>query len=431
MLHKQWLLGHLLSLFDFGKGAVVYKDDFKSGGFGYLDRDGNLDAKKPRELWINGRFTHVYALGHILGVPLSGELCDHGISALCEEFYDKENGGYFSSLKDLNNEPNNRKEAYAQAFVVLAFASATLAKRKGAAENLYKALDLIDRHFWDEKRGIILEGYDREFKNLEPYIGANANMHSLECFLAASDALNFINDGKEADKWLLRGLRIAQNIVKKAKDHRIIEHFTSDFEPIANYNEDYKNHPFRPYGATPGHGFEWSRLCLHLHDALLAKRSDVAPRLADFGGFDQVLAFLLHTGKALFERALNDGLKFANNKNLGFVYTTDFAGKEVIEARMHWVVCEAIASSSVLYSLTKEARYLELYKQFWDLASLHFIDGSKSWHHELDKNLKISSNTWSGKPDLYHAVQTCIISLFSPRPSVAKCAFDAIDLKGL
>ena len=63
----------------------------------------------------------------------------------------------------------------------------------------------------------------------------------------------------------------AQNAA--ANDWRLPEHFTSDWR----VNKEYAGSPmFRPYGTTPGHSLEWSRLLLQLWE-LGGRRLDWLP----------------------------------------------------------------------------------------------------------------------------------------------------------
>src|SRR5690606_872345 len=77
---------------------------------------------------------------------------------------------------------DDRKAAYAVAFVVLATSSATAAGRPGAREALDRALEVSLRHFWDEEAGMVVESWDAGFTELEPYRGVNANMHTVEAY---------------------------------------------------------------------------------------------------------------------------------------------------------------------------------------------------------------------------------------------------------
>ena len=86
---------------------------------------------------------------------------------------------------------------------------------------------------------------------------------------------------------------------------RIPEHFNSAWDRSWITTGIARTIRFQPFGATVGHGLEWSRLLLHL-EASLADPP----------------AWLLPAAEALFERAVTDG--WAVDGADGFVYTTDW-----------------------------------------------------------------------------------------------------------
>lgn len=385
--HRAWLDAEARGLLEFARGARLAR------GFGWLGEDGRPIPDRPQPLWINARFTHVFALGALMGHPGCAELCDHGVRTLLEDFADPEHGGWFAELQG-GRATRTEKEAYGFAFVILAFASAAEASRPGAREALERALELVDRHFWREDEGACCEAYDAAWAVAEPYRGANANMHMVEAFLAAGEAL-------QDPLWSQRALRIAEKVLGFARESawRVVEHFDAAWEPLPDYNTDVRDHPFRPFGATPGHGLEWSRLLVGLD------RSLASPP-----------AWLLEAARGLFERAVSDGWAAPG----GFVYTTDFSGAPVVERRLHWVVAEAIGAAAVLQAATGEATYEGWYRRAWDFADLRLRDRTHgSWRHELDGALDPVAGTWSGKPDVYHALQATLIPRLPPGPSIA------------
>lgn len=134
--------------------------------------------------------------------------------------------------------------------------------------------------------------------------------------------------------------------------------------------------PFRPYGATIGHGFEWARLTLYLDAAL-----------GDGAG-----ALLSHE-VALFDRAVADG--WSVDGAPGFVYTTDWDGTPVVRNRMHWVVNEATNAAAALHRATGDDRYAADYRNWWAYAQEHHIDLARgSWIHELDEANRPAASVW-------------------------------------
>ena len=63
-------------------------------------------------------------------------------------------------------------------------------------------------------------------------------------------------------KYHIRAGRIIDHVIQWAEDNswRIPEHFTREWVADLDCNRDRPDDPFKPYGATPGHGIEWARL---------------------------------------------------------------------------------------------------------------------------------------------------------------------------
>jgi len=355
------------------------------GGFGWLDGTGRLDERQPRPLWVTARMTHVFALALLLGEDWAAELVDHGVSALLGPCRDEEYGGWYAGLAP-DGAPTTEKAAYEHAFVVLAASSATAAGRPGAAALLDEALAVLDRHFWDDEHGMLVEAWDRSFELLDPYRGANANMHGVEALLAAADVTG-------SAELLQRALRITTRIVHDvapAFGWRVAEHFDGGWTPLPDYNRDEPGHPFRPFGATVGHWLEWARMAVALHVALPDPPS-----------------WLLDDARSLFDASVGTwGIDGAD----GFVYTVDWGGRPVVRQRMHWVVAEAIAAAASLADVIGESSYEAWFTRLWAYADAFLLDRQHgSWHHELAPDNQPAHSIWDGKPDVYHAFQATLL----------------------
>jgi sulfoquinovose isomerase len=386
--HRHWLAAESARLLEFARGSRVDR------GFGWLDAAGRPEAGRPVQLWITTRMTHVFALGDLMGHPGCAPLVDHGLATIRDTFEDRTHGGWFSEVGD-DGPVRTEKEAYSHAFVLLAAAGASLCGRPGAGALLDAIVAVVDERFWSEEEGACLESWDRGWQELEAYRGANANMHMIEAFLAAGDATG-------DTRWDDRARRIAERLIRDvagANDWRILEHFDGDWRPLPDYNAEQPRHPFRPFGITPGHGLEWSRLLLQIGAAL-----------------EQPPDWLVEAAQGLFGRATADGWGAPG----GFAYTTGLDGRPAVADRLHWPVTEAIGAAAVLHDVTGEAEYERWYRTCWDFAGAYLIDRERgSWHAELDEDLRPSEQTWSGKPDVYHSIQATIIPRLPVRPSLA------------
>ena len=358
----------------------------------YLGDDGTPWTDRPRETWITCRMAHVYSIGVKLGHSGSESLVDAAISGLMGELCDKKNGGWYPGVTaDGKILPN--KQCYAHAFVILAASSAMIAKRPYAENLLKEALELFDLRFWNEEEGLACDTWDTSFSKCDEYRGLNANMHSVEAFLAVADVTG-------DEKYRVRAGRIIDHVIGWAKENnwRIPEHFTSDWVADLECNKDKPADQFKPYGATPGHGIEWARLITQWAKSTYKD--------------DDKAAGYIDAAQNLYNRAIEDA--WYTDGAPGIAYTTDWEGKPVVHDRMHWTLAEAINSSAVLYRVTGNEKYANDYATFMQYLDEKVHDKVYgSWYHQLDQNNRVIGTVWPGKSDIYHALQATLIP-YSP-----------------
>ncbi len=351
----------------------------------YLGDDGTPWKDRPRETWITSRMAHVYSIGTMLGHKGAKELAGQAINGLLTELHDDKNGGWYAGI-NADGTILPTKQCYAHAFVILAATSGVLAGIEGADRLLDIALETYDKFFWDEKIGLSVDTWNTEFTILDDYRGLNANMHSVEAFLAVFDACG---DVKYAD----RAKKIIDRVICWAKDNnwRIPEHFSKNWDAELECNKEKKDDPFKPYGATPGHGIEWARLITQWAKAT--------------GTDDEKY---IDAAINLYNTAVSDAWNADGAP--GICYTTGWDGQPIVHDRMHWTLAEAINSSSVLYQVTGNERYKEDYSNFMDYLDNVVIDHKNgSWFHQLDSHNNLLETVWPGKSDIYHALQATLI----------------------
>ncbi len=374
--HRAWLRTETGRLLDFYLAAA----DFDGGGFWALDDTGHPDPERPKELWINARLVHCFALGSLLGHPGCTALVRHGLDGLRRVFHDPGYGGWFWTAAD------PRKQTYGHAFVLLAASSAAQAGFD-TTDLIAEVTGLLATRFLEPEQNLYMEGWSADWTVSEDYRGQNPNMHLVEAFMAAAEAT-----GDQG--YLGRALPIATRIIGEfaaADGWRIPEHFTPAWQPQPEFHRDQPRDILRPYGYTPGHSLEWARLLIQLR-AQLGEGHD----------------WMLDAARHLFTRAVADGW---DSGPTGFVYTVDGDGAPVVADRFHWVATEAIGAAAYLFRATGDPSYDHWYRAFWDHAALFLIDRRHgSWHHELTPANHPAHTTWRGKPDLYHALQATLFA---------------------
>ncbi len=392
--NKKFLTDLRKDLLEFGKNFL------SPGGSSYfLGDDGTPWKDRNRETWITCRMAHVYSMGTMLGDKDSPTLVHGAIKGLLGELKDCENGGWYPGLT-----PDNKilpdKQCYAHAFVLLAASSALLAGEENAGELLKEALELFDRRFWDEKQGLTFDTWNTEFTVLDDYRGLNANMHTVEAFLAVADAT-----GEE--KYRVRAGRIIDHVIEWASvnNWRIPEHFTKEWKADLDCNKEQPADRFKPYGATPGHGIEWARLIVQW-------------TYSNYKEDPEAAAPYLTAAENLYNRAIEDAWNVDGNP--GIVYTTDWNGKPVVRDRMHWTLAEAINTSAVLWHITGKEKYAGDYEEFMEYLDEKVLDHvNGSWFHQLDENNHVIGTVWPGKSDVYHAFQATWIPYGTTYISIA------------
>lgn len=378
------------------------------GGSYYLGDDGTPWKDRPRETWITCRMAHVYSIGTLLGHEGSEALVDAALKGLNGELHDSMNRGWYPGLTaDGTILPD--KQCYAHAFVILAASSATLAHRPGAEELLRDALALYDMRFWNEEEGLACDTWNTEFTVLDDYRGLNANMHTVEAFLATADVTG-------NDVYRVRAERIINHVLDWASQNswRIPEHFKKDWTPDLECNKEKPDDQFKPYGATPGHGIEWARLITQWALSVPTFEEHTGVVGESFLKPEKYIA----AAENLYNRAVTDAWNVDGAP--GIVYTTDWEGKPVVHDRMHWTLAEAINTSAVLYRATGKEKYAEDYAQFMQYLDEKVLDHvNGSWFHQLDRNNQVIGTVWPGKSDIYHALQATLIPYSEPSVSIA------------
>lgn len=365
----------------------------------YLGDDGTPWTDRNRETWITSRMTHVYSIGSFLGHEGSEALIDAGLKGLIGELKDEDFGGWYAGLTpDGTVVPN--KQCYAHAFVILASTSGLLAGRPGAKELLEDALRLYDEKFWNEEEGLSCDTWNTDFTVLDDYRGLNANMHTVEAFLAVADAIG-------DEKYRVRAGRIIDHVLVWASENswRIPEHFTKEWVADLECNKHQPDDQFKPYGATPGHGIEWARLITQWALSTYKENKDGAAKY-------------IEAAENLYNRAIADAWNADGAP--GIVYTTDWEGKPVVHDRMHWTLAEAINTSAVLFRATGKEKYSSDYAEYMkylDEKVLDHVNGS--WFHQLDKENNLLGTVWPGKSDIYHALQATLIPYQNVAVSIA------------
>ncbi|AUC54522.1 mannose-6-phosphate isomerase [Sagittula sp. P11] len=371
-VHRAYLLENARRQLRFFDGTL--RGD---GGFDVLDRDGTPLPRAGQELHYTTRMVHSYVLGRAIGHRGADRMIDAGMAFLLTRHRDAQHGGYLWSV-DETGVHDGLKLAYGHVFVLLAASSAKLAGHPDADRLMADVAEVLDRHYWDEAAGLHREEFARDWQPISTYRGMNANMHSVEAMLAAFEVTGDAH-------WLERAGRVLEvftDRMPRANGWRVPEHYTEDWQVDPEYAGDPM---FRPAGTTPGHSLELARLLLQ-HWDLAGRPAGDAPERA----------------RRLAETALIDAWRVDG----GLAYTLKPGGEVDIGDRYWWPVTEGICALASLLKLEGRDGDETWYRRLWRFADMRFVDHDRGgWYPELDDDGAPEGRQFTGKPDIYHALQ--------------------------
>jgi sulfoquinovose isomerase len=383
-LHRRWLMAQaerLVEMFRASTGGPA--------GFRMLGHDGRPMFGEGEVFGLHDttRIVHVFSLAARLGIPGLADGIDQGMAFLRKAHRDARHGGYYWSV-NAEGPVRDDKQAYGHAFVLLAASSALRLGHPEAAALMADVTEVIEARFWEDSPGAMAEEFGADWSALGAYRGQNSNMHSTEALMAAFEAT-----GERG--YLDKAVRIADLIINRAaraQGWRVAEHFTRDWQVDLAYAGDPM---FRPAGITPGHALEWARLLVQLHDLDGARAG-----------------WMIEAAKGLFAEAIAHGWDAAHG---GFVYTLGWDNAPLQRLRLWWPNAEAIGAAATLYKHDGDALALEWYGRFWDVVANQFIDHARGgWYPELLPDGTPGEAIFTGKPDLYHSFQACLVPLLPP-----------------
>ncbi len=375
--HRAFLADQARALLDFFRPSLR-----ADGGFDVLALDGTALPREPQELHTTTRLIHSYAMAQAAGYADAAPIIDAGMDFLWNAHRDTQHGGYLWSV-GADGPADDIKLAYGHVFVLLAASSAKQVGHPDADRLLTDISQILTNRYWEAGPGLFSDEYRRDWSPFSSYRGMNANMHGVEALLAAFEATG------DAEYLARAGSILDFFVYRIAPDHgwRLPEHYDATWQVDPGYAG---NPMFRPAGSTPGHSFELGRLTLQHWD--LAGRQGNAPDAA----------------RHLIERAHDD----AWAANGGYAYTLDKTGQVDIPDRYWWPVTEAIGAYAALMKLGGTAQDQQRYAMLWQFADRALIDHDRGgWFPELDAEGHPTDRQFAGKPDIYHALQACLLPI--------------------
>jgi mannose/cellobiose epimerase-like protein (N-acyl-D-glucosamine 2-epimerase family) len=363
--------------------------DPAGGLYHFFKDDGTVYDASHRHLVSSTRFVFTYAMAYRhFHDPAYLDGLRHALRFLRDAHRAADGSGYAWMLDGRAIE-DGTQHAYGQAFVLLAYAHATMAGVEEARAWIAETFDLMEQRFWLAADGLYADEASQDWSTLSSYRGQNANMHACEALQAAWQATG-------ERRYLERACTVAYNITQRQAERcggLIWEHYNEQWQPDWRFNFDDPENLFRPWGYQPGHFTEWAKLLVQLEAR--AK-----------GVLDQDLGWMLPTAEKLFGVAVEKGWDLEHG---GLCYSL---APDLTICDWHkyfWVQAESAAAAAMLARRTGNAKYWDWYQRLWDYSWTHFVDHEYgAWFRILDReNRKLSDEkSPAGKVD-YHTMGAC------------------------
>ena len=382
--NPDFLKNHIKSIISFYHPSCI---DNEFGGYiNQFRDDGTIYDRMTKHLVGTCRFIYIYSVSSlVLDDKEYKECAEHGFKFL-RETHKQADGGFAWLLQGKEVEDDTRF-CYGHAFVLLAGAVGAKAGINGTKEFLDETYDLLEKRFWIPSDQLYVDEMKKDWKDIDPYRGQNANMHMCEAMLSAFEATG---DQKYLDRAYILAKRICVDLTKQT-DGLIWEHFKTDWTPDWEYNKDDPYHMFKPYGYNLGHSIEWAKLLLILE----RYRSE---------------QWMIETAKNLFDEAIN---KSWDNENGGMYYTLSPNKNLLDKDRYYWVIAETFATAALMALRTGESHYWNWYNKIWEFADKNFVDHKHgAWYRILNaENEKYDDIKSPPSKADYHPVGACYETL--------------------
>jgi len=327
-------------------------DHANGGFFGAIGADNTPIPNADKAVILNTRL--LWALSEIAHVDGEGaDLAERAAAYITDNFFDDEHGGLYWTLDASGRPTNRRKQAYAQAFGLYAFAAHYAATGHEQSLAMARSLfDVLEHKFYSaehdgywEARGAAFEPIEDvrlSDRDLNAPLTMNTHLHVLEAYTQLYAVLR----APHVADALARAARILMRRIYNRESGHLRLFFDADWRPIDRV-------------ISFGHDIEASWL---LWEA--AVRLDLAELKSEARGCALRLA--------------ESTLAQATGPN-DEVFEEVGAAGHFSERRVWWIQAEALVGFLNAYELSGDERFLEAALNVWRFIKRHQVDPNAEW----------------------------------------------------
>lgn len=359
-LGEQWLA----ELENIGRWWLTYAPDQHGGGFhGEIAADNTPVPGAEKGLVMNARILWFFSeAAQFRGNADYRLAAERAYRYLQDYFYDARHGGYYWSVNADGSPGRDKKQVYAQSFVIYGLSAYyRLTRDAEALDAALACFELIEKHCVDTGGQGYYEACTREWdriedvrlseKDLNSPKTMNTHLHIVEAYTS----LYQVSGEKRVGRALACGLTLF--------DRFIIDHKTGHLRMFMGSDWEDQSTEW-----SYGHDIETAWL---LYKALKA--------LGDKSQLQQWLPTISQLAEVCLSQAVDDKGGVMD----GYV----MASGEYHTQRMWWVQAEGLVGFLTAYKLTGEERYWQAVQKLWDFIQRYQLDrqyGEWHWHSTLD-----------------------------------------------
>lgn len=294
---------------------------------------------------------------------------DHGYRFLIERMWHPKHGGFAWEVDDTGRTATRPKiHMYGQSFALYAISEYAMASgRKDVLAFARRIFDQWERHAHDKLHGGYLEFFNEDWTPAAPsersYMSGDSTFKLMNTHLHLMEAMTTFYRASKlplARERLLELITIESNAVVRKGIAACTDQYRRDWTPV-----------LEGAGARVSYGHDLENIWL-IVDAAEAAGVPVSPYLD------------------LFRENFAYSMKFGwDAKDGGFWYSGWFRQPADNRVKSWWVQSEVLVSALMMYRLTRDPQYWEVFEKTWDFVEKHQIDWKTGeWWTSVDEKLQ-------------------------------------------
>ena len=355
---KKSLATALTAILDYWQQNTL---DHTHGGFvGQIDHRNQANPTHSKGIILNTRILWTFArANNFYGDDRFKEECERAFTYLTDHFLDETHGGLFWEVDYEGNPTNKRKQIYAQAFGIYAFAEYYKFSKDTAHQQLALDLyELIEQKAYDTKHGGYFEAFGENWapikdvrlshKEINAPKTSNTHLHIMEAYTTLLE----ITDDQRVKASLENLLELFQNKIIDQKHHLQL-FFTEGWQGLSSE-------------ISFGHDIETVWLLIHA---------------AKIAGDRSQQATIQQLGQAMTDAFLSQAL----DADHGVMNALDSITGHLDTDRHWWPQIEAMVGLLYMWQISSKPLYLQQAWRIWQFTQVSIIDAVHGeWFFRVD-----------------------------------------------